>query len=296
MPTILTRTELSKQLNLSPTRISELHHLGILPRQQDGKYSLEECRSAYRAYRDDLESVDADEDSIMLARAKLTATQAKQTYMRYVALHSELAPGRICEVWHLAHKAILSALLTSYAPKLSRILAGKKDAKEIGMEMTTRIEEIQNEVYEATATEKICEMFPDIREYEGPGDFVLDIDGMTGEDALKTARLAKLEQLTALELLKTDVMSGKYVPTSAFLDIAGGIIGNCKSRLTGVPTKLAPQLAGMTADQIFSILQLEFTEVVAESLPFDSKQYSARSKNFVLSLDNNESDEVEVVK
>lgn len=291
MATILTRTDLSKALNLSPTRISELHHLGILPRNPDGKYSLEECRAAYAQYRSDIEQPDVDESEIMLARAKLTATQAKQVYMRYVALHGELTPRRIVEVWHIAHKAALQALLTSYAPKLSRTLADKKNAKEIGLEMITRITEIQNEVFEATSTEKICEMFPDLRDYEGPDDFTLDIDGMTGEGALKTARLGKLHWLTALELLKTDVMAGKSVPTSAFLEIAGGIITNCKSRLTGVPTKLAPQLVGMTAEQIFPILQLEFAEVVEESSPYDSKQYSARSKNFVLSLDNNDVDE-----
>jgi hypothetical protein len=288
MPTILTRTEVGKELNLSPTRVSELHHLGVLPRQPDGKYILEECRAAYAQYRADIETPDVDESEIMLARAKLLGTQAKQIFMKYVALYNDLTPRRVVEVWHICHKAALSALLASYAPKLSRLLADKKDAKEIGLEMINRINEIMDEVADSTTTDKVCEMFPDLLEYEVPGEFTLNIDGMAGEEALKTARLAKLHWLTAIELLKTSVMGGQHVPTSAFTDIAGAIVTNCKSRLTGVPTKLAPQLVGMADAQIFSILQLEFAEVIEESSPYDSKQYSQRSKNFVLSLDSDE--------
>jgi hypothetical protein len=291
--TILSRKDVAEELNLSPNRVSELHSSGVLPRQQDGKYVLEECRAAYAQYRAELESVDVDEDEIMAARAKLIGTQAKQTYMRSLALHGELTPRRICEVWHIACRAALTTLLESYAPKLSRLLTGKRDAKEIGLELTTRINEILEEVYDATSSEKICEMFPDLREYETPGEFTLCIDGMTGEEALKTARLAKLHWLTELELLKTSVMSGQYVPTTAFLEIAGGIINNCKSRLTGIPTKIAPQCVGIAEDHILQLILMEFVEVIEAASPFDSKQYSARSKNFVLSLDNSDADEKE---
>ena len=102
---------------------------------------------------------------------------------------------------------------------------------------------------------------------------------------MREARLAKIWWLTELEKLKTGIMVGEWVPAHVFEEIASRIVSNCKNRIECIPNKTAAVIVNMDVADIRNLLREEFDESLAESSPFDVRQYQSLCKQFVLSLD-----------
>lgn len=143
---LVTADAIAKLFNLTPRRVRQLVHEGVIPRAEKGKYDVIGAVRGYVSYlqaRAEGRGVEAQD--VHVERARLTRAQARTAEIELAALERTLLPfDQVVEAWQqlvAAFRAKCLALPSKMAPRLAMT-----STREIQAELTAGVREALQEL------------------------------------------------------------------------------------------------------------------------------------------------------